>query len=535
MWNNLRITQRFVVMLCAFWLSGAVVMGVSFWGLSSARDSLQTVHDHAMALALKADDLVDLTVQNRVQVLLAFQHAPDSSLAGVHQHPVQEHLKAIEGYRAQVGQALDFIVSQSGDADETRLVQQFQAARGAWVARLDQATQAVAAGNYSTEVMSAFLQAGSNEGQAVVDAARRYRDLQVQRADDASKAAQQRYEWALAIFALAIFALGLPASVMGLMLLARLVRGFGVANRTAAAIATGDLTQRVQVDGGDEIGAMLGQLEGMRANLGRLIGEVRGGAETIAGASSQVAAGTHDLSARTEQQASALEETASATEQLSSTVQQNADSAAQASQLASAATGVAQRGGQVVGQVVDTMQAINSASRRIEDIIGVIDGIAFQTNILALNAAVEAARAGEQGRGFAVVAGEVRALAQRSAAAAGEIKQLIGDSVAKVDAGTEQVAQAGATMQEIVQGIERVSAIVGEIASASREQSLGLGQINQAVAHLDGVTQQNAALVEQTSAASDALQDQASQLAALAATFRLEPGAPGAGRQALPR
>jgi methyl-accepting chemotaxis protein len=262
----------------------------------------------------------------------------------------------------------------------------------------------------------------------------------------------------------------------------------------------------------------------MRDNLHHVISQVRSGSDAIASAAGEVASGTLDLSNRTEQQAGSLEKTASASEELSSTVQHNADSAAQANQLAHAASALATRGGVVVSQVVDTMDAINTSSRKIVDIIAVIDGIAFQTNILALNAAVEAARAGEQGRGFAVVAAEVRSLAQRSATAAKEIKGLIDDSVDKVGRGTEQVAQAGNTMQEIVSGIQRVADIVGEIASASREQSAGIAEINQAVSQLDSVTQQNAALVEETSAASAALQEQASQLATVAASFQLEGG-----------
>ena len=237
-----------------------------------------------------------------------------------------------------------------------------------------------------------------------------------------------------------------------------------------------------------------------------------------------MASGTLDLSNRTEQQAGSLEKTASASEELSSTVQHNANNAAQANQLASSASALANRGGVVVTQVVETMDAINISSRKIVVIIAVINGIAFQTNILALNAAVEAARAGEQGRGFAVVAAEVRSLAQRSATAAKEIKRLIDDSVDTVGRGTEQVAQAGNTMQEIVSGIQRVADIVGEIASASKEQSAGIAEINQLVSQLDGLTQQTAALVEETSAASAALQEQADQLATVAASFQLEGG-----------
>ena len=525
MLNNLRITQRFILVLSFFWLSGAAVIAVSYWGLYSARDSLKTLHDHSMALALRANDLADLTVQNRLQVLLAFQHAPDSPLAAIHQHPVDEHLGAVAANREKVLQAVQAINAAISDPEEKKIAADIHAARNAWVAKLDEATKAVQAGQFSPEVMAAFLAAGRTEGEAVIRSVQRFRDYQVQRADASYKEGQRRYDIGLIIFFIATFLLGLPGSALGFLLLARMVRGFRAANAAAAAIAASDLAHPIAHEGKDEIGVMLTQMETMRSNLNRIVSQVHEGADTIAGAATQVATGTLDLSSRTEQQASALEQTASATEQLSGTVQHNADNAAQASQLAAAATGVVHRGGAVVGQVVQTMEAINTSSRKIVDIIGVIDGIAFQTNILALNAAVEAARAGEQGRGFAVVASEVRSLAGRSAEAAKEVKALITDSVEKVGIGTEQVAQAGATMQEIVDGIQRVADIVGEIASASREQSLGLSQINQAVAHLDGVTQQNAALVEETSAASSALQDQARHLAALAGTFQLERGA----------
>ena len=522
MLNNLRITLRYVVILSAFWLSGAVVIAVSYWGLSSARDSLKTVHERAMIPALMASDLVDLTVQNRLQVLLAFQHAPESPLASIHNHELSMHLNAIATNRDRVSQIIKTIESSITDPEEKTVFDATRASRMAWVAELDEATKAIQAGDFQSAVMARFLKAGSEHGETVIKSTKQYRDFQVARADAALKAAQHRYEIGLMVFAFATFVLGLPASLMALLLLGRLVSGFRQVNAAATAIASNNLTVKVESSGSDEIGLMLTQMETMRSNLHHMIAQVHSGADTIAGASTQVAVGTHDLSARTEQQASALEETASATEQLSSTVQQNADSAAQASQLAATATGVAERGGVVVAQVVDTMEAINASSRKIVDIIAVIDGIAFQTNILALNAAVEAARAGEQGRGFAVVASEVRSLAGRSAEAAKEVKTLISDSVDKVGVGSEQVALAGATMQEIVAGIQRVADIVGEIASSSREQAMGLGQINQAVAHLDGVTQQNAALVEETSAASSALQEQARHLAALAATFRLQ-------------
>ncbi|QEA13776.1 methyl-accepting chemotaxis protein [Comamonas flocculans] len=534
MWNQLRITQRFLLVLCGCWLSGAAIIAVSYWGLASARDSLKAVHEHAMALALEAADAADLTVQNRLQVVLAFQHAGDSPLASLHDHPLIQHLEAVKSNRAAVARKVQLLADVATTAREKALAQKLLAARLAWVAQLDKATGALAQEDFSPAVMQAFLAAGRGEGEALMAAAQEFRAEQIAQADAAYQGAESRYRSGLLVFALAALLLGLPASLLGLLLLSRLLSGFRTANAAAAAIAANDLTQPITAQGRDEIAAMLGQMEAMRSKLNRMIGQVRDGAQAIAGASVQVAAGTTDLSARTEQQASALEQTASSTEELSGTVQHNADSAAQANQLAAHATSVAQRGGRVVGQVVQTMEEINTSSRKIVDIIGVIDSIAFQTNILALNAAVEAARAGEQGRGFAVVASEVRSLAQRSAEAAREIKDLITASVAKVDMGSEQVAQAGATMQEIVEGIQRVADIVDEIAVASREQSQGLAQINQAVAHLDGVTQQNAALVEETSAASGALQDQARQLASMAAQFQLQPQGP-APAEGVPR
>jgi methyl-accepting chemotaxis protein len=289
----------------------------------------------------------------------------------------------------------------------------------------------------------------------------------------------------------------------------------------AQRVADGDLSVQIEVESRDELGQLQQALKNMNNNLNSMVSQIRTGAEAIATASSEIAAGNADLSSRTEQQAGSIEETASSMEELTSTVKQNADNARQANQLAASASEVADKGGVVVSQVVDTMVSINDSSKKIVDIIGVIDGIAFQTNILALNAAVEAARAGEQGRGFAVVASEVRSLAQRSAAAAKEIKALINDSVEKVSNGSQLVTQAGATMDEIVLSIKQVTDIMGEIMEASREQGAGIEQVNQAISQMDQVTQQNAALVEQAAAASDAMQKQGTQLAQVVSVFKL--------------
>ena len=291
----------------------------------------------------------------------------------------------------------------------------------------------------------------------------------------------------------------------------------------AASIAAGDLGQPLARAAGDrsEIGRLKQALHDMQDSLRRIVGQVRGGTDTIATASAQIASGNLDLSARTEEQAGALEQTASSMEELTSTVKLNGENARQATQLAHSASEVAVRGGQMVADVVDTMGAINAASTQIVAIIGVIDGIAFQTNILALNAAVEAARAGEQGRGFAVVASEVRALAQRSAAAAKEIKVLIDASVERVGQGSRLVGQTGATMDEIVTSVRRVSDMMGDIAAAGLEQEAGIAQINQAISAMDGVTQQNAALVEQAAAAAASLEEQAARLSQVVGVFKL--------------
>ena len=291
--------------------------------------------------------------------------------------------------------------------------------------------------------------------------------------------------------------------------------------QVAQKVAAGDLTSDVEVNSKDETGQLMLALKDMNESLRKIVGEVRSGTEAIGSGTKQIASGNADLSQRTEEQASSLEETASSMEELTSTVKQNAENAKQANQLALGASTVAVKGGQVVSEVVTTMSSINESSKKIVDIIGVIDGIAFQTNILALNAAVEAARAGEQGRGFAVVASEVRNLAQRSAAAAKEIKALIGDSVDKVGAGTKLVDEAGKTMEEIVNSVKRVTDIMSEITAASQEQSAGIEQVNQAITQMDEVTQQNAALVEEAAAAAESLEEQAQNLQAAVAIFNI--------------
>ncbi|AOR62286.1 methyl-accepting chemotaxis protein [Pectobacterium wasabiae] len=319
---------------------------------------------------------------------------------------------------------------------------------------------------------------------------------------------------------------GVLSAIIGVLiawvLTRSIVQPLSRAVQATQAVAAGDLTHNIQPEGRDEAAQLLHALQDMTVRLRSIVGEVRQGSESIAGASSQLAAGNIDLSSRTEEQASALQETAASIEQLSSTVRQNADNARQANQLAQSTTQQAQSGGQLVTEVVKTMGAIDTSSKKIVDIIGVIDSIAFQTNILALNAAVEAARAGEQGRGFAVVASEVRSLAQRSASAAKEIKELIDRSVQTVEAGNRLVVQAGASIQDIVSGVRKVSDLVGEISSASNEQTMGIEQVNVAVNQMEVTTQQNASLVNEASAATQSLQQQAAQLTETVSQFRLD-------------
>ena len=376
------------------------------------------------------------------------------------------------------------------------------------------------------EMMAAVVaEEQSSKGKAKMDSMRATLQLVIQNEQDllaqrTQSAAEQRTRTDIIMIGGGALA-ALVAMVLAILLTKNITGPLQQAVAVAHRVARGDLSARIEASGKDETGELMRSLGHMNEALVNIVTEVRNGTDTIATASAEISAGNLDLSSRTEQQASSLEETASSMEELTSTVKQNADSAREARDLASSASDVAVRGGTMVTEVVETMASINESARKIVDIIGVIDGIAFQTNILALNAAVEAARAGEQGRGFAVVATEVRNLAQRSASAAKEIKALIDDSVTKVDLGSKLVDRAGATMEEVVQSVKRVNNIISAIAAASEEQRNGIEQVNDAIAQMDQVTQQNAALVEQAAAASSAMQDQAATLTQAVSVFQL--------------
>jgi methyl-accepting chemotaxis protein len=412
---------------------------------------------------------------------------------------------------------------------EKALYQKIMAQRKAYSDARDSALKAKAAGD-AEESARILDQAFTPSAKAYMDMLQEMVALQRSEIDEMSRKIDATASLSTKLITvLAACAVGLGI-VFSWLLTVGITRPIRQAVELAETVAGGDLTRTISATSLDETGALLRALGNMNDSLVGIVTQVRTGTDSITTASSEISAGNHDLSARTEQQASSLEETAASMEELTSTVKQNADNARQANQLSKTASDVAVQGGAVVGQVIVTMGSINESSRKIVDIIGVIDGIAFQTNILALNAAVEAARAGEQGRGFAVVASEVRTLAQRSAAAAKEIKTLIGDSVDKVDAGAKLVDQAGTTMEQVVASIRRVTDIMGEITIASQEQTDGIEQVNQAIGQMDQVTQQNAALVEESAAAAESMQGQAATLAKVVSVFKLDNNAAAPGR-----
>ncbi|MDP3520409.1 MAG: methyl-accepting chemotaxis protein [Hydrogenophaga sp.] len=501
-------------------LLSAVLVGIGVLGLYAnqlTNNALQTVYEDRTVPLAELGDVNYLVNRNRIllmDMLITGMVASDRAA-------IQKRLEEYKTNTARMDEIWKAVTATRFTPEETRLADGFQLELKAFVKEgIEPAMAAVLDDNvdvagrlYRDQVSPIAHKVQSSFNQLVA--------LQTRMAREEYEHAVERYGQ-VRLIALASIVLGVGLAVaLGVSLVRGISRSLKLAGHLTQAVASGDLSTQVTVSGRDEVSEVLRLLQAMQAQLAQTVSRVRQGADAVSAASVALAQGNQDLSSRTENQASALEQTAASMEQLGATVRQNADNAQQANQLARQASEVARAGGQVVTDVVGTMGGISESSKKIADIINVIDGIAFQTNILALNAAVEAARAGEQGRGFAVVAGEVRNLAQRSAQAAKEIKDLITQSVERVEQGSAQADQAGSTMQEVVAGIRRVTDLVGEITAASKEQSDGVVQVGQAVTQMDQVTQQNAAQVQQMATAAGSLQSQAQALVQAVAFFKL--------------
>jgi methyl-accepting chemotaxis protein len=522
--NDLKIGVRLGSAFAAVLALMVLMLGVAFWQLERIADAKQTMAQTSYRAKL-AKEWSQGTVTNSVSTVAKYKSIDP---ADEKYHDAQ--MKVISDKAGKLQKELESLVqSEQGKA----LLAEIATERAKYsVMRNEGFKMKSALGADNAEVKAFFETKVIPEMRIYVATIEKLATYQEQLFTDADTSIDAIVVSATRILiGLGIAALAIGAAC-GWLLTRSITRPLAHAVGLARQVASGDLTADIRAESRDEVGDLVLALKTMNDNLLKTVTEVRAGTETIVTASQQIASGNLDLSSRTEQQASSLEETASSMEELTSTVRQNADNARQANVLAKNASQIAAHGGEVVSQVVVTMASINASSKKIGDIIAVIDGIAFQTNILALNAAVEAARAGEQGRGFAVVASEVRNLAQRSAAAAKEIRGLISDSVTKVEAGGRLVDEAGVTMQEIVQGIGRVTDIMADITSASAEQSTGIEQVNEAITQMDGVTQQNAALVEEAAAAAASLQEQAMTLAELVSVFDVGHGRPGGVRQA---
>lgn len=510
MFKNITIKSRLVIMIGFFsvLLAGMGVLGIS--GLSQSNDAFKG--------AIPLGDLgllVDRMQRARLNAVI--------SAYGRNGEIVKQRQAMNEQRDAEIATTWRQYLTNTLTAEEKKLADDFSQQWKAYVEDRNRTMELAAAGQFDEAIKNATVVA-TPKFEAAHGTLFKLLELRRDSANKEYAHAESQYQNTVNITVTAVVAGVLLAILIGYLLVRAIVGPLNKAIEAANRVASGDLTGYIEVNSTNEMGRLLQALKTMNENLLDLVGKVRHSTESIATASSEIASGNSDLSQRTEEQASSLEETASSMEELTSTVRQNADNARQANQLAAGASEVAKKGGTVVGQVVETMSSINDSSKKIVEIISVIDGIAFQTNILALNAAVEAARAGEQGRGFAVVATEVRTLAQRSAAAAKEIKELINDSVAKVGEGTKLVDEAGLTMDEIVTAVKRVTDIMSEISAASQEQSSGIEQINQAVTQMDDATQQNAALVEEAFAAAESMKEQSRVLTQAVSVFKFTGG-----------
>ncbi len=511
--NKLKIATR-LMLLMGVLAALLIAIGLTgLWGISQSNAALKSVYEDRTVPMGQLGDIQHQVLLNRLAIANSVLDPTPETLA--------KSMADVDANLVTIQKTWEAFITTTLTAEEAVLAKTFHEDRTRFV---QQGLQPALAALHANDVAGAhrLILEQIRPLVAPVEAGiEALMDIQLKEAKAEFDAAAARYTttraWSIAAIAGGL----LFAALFGWSLIRGISRSLRDALDVATAVGQGDLTHTIHLDGKDEVSQVLIALSGMQGSLAQVVSTVRQGAEAVATASAQIAAGNHDLSARTESQASALEQTAASMEQLSATVRQNADNARQANQMTHAARSTALQGGEVVAEVVETMKHINDSSRRIFDIISVIDGIAFQTNILALNAAVEAARAGEQGRGFAVVASEVRSLAGRSAAAAKEIKTLIGTSVERVEQGSALVNQAGVAMAEVVNSIQQVTDMMGAISAASQEQSLGVSQVGEAVMQMDQVTQQNAALVEEMAAAASSLKSQAHELVETVAVFKL--------------
>ena len=524
--KNMTIKLRLILTLSFLVVLMVVLSFLGLQGMSHSNEGLKTVYaDRTVPLGQIAE-INDLMRTNLMQVVLATQHDPRVPQHVVHEetHTADLHAEAIPKNAAKISKIWEAYMATTLTPEEAVLAREYAEVRKRFVEEgLQPAVAMIKARDFDKLGLHAVKKAGPLFAEAK-GVAEKLQQLQLDVAEQVYEDASADFETTSAEVIGAIIVAVIVVVVVAFLLIQAINKPLTEAGQLARAIANGDLTGRVEVTSTNEIGQLLAALRDMKDKLFDVVSSVREGSDAIASASGEIAQGNSDLSQRTEEQASSLEETASSMEQLTSTVKQNADNARQANQLASGARGEAEKGGEVVSQAVTAMSEINASTKKIADIIGVIDEIAFQTNLLALNAAVEAARAGEQGRGFAVVAQEVRKLAQRSADSAKEISELIKDSVGKVEEGSKLVDETGAALSEIVDGVKKVSDIVAEIAAASAEQSSGIEQVNKAVMQMDEVTQQNAALVEEAAAASKSMEDQAAEMTRQMGFFNIGEG-----------
>jgi methyl-accepting chemotaxis protein-1 (serine sensor receptor) len=514
--NKLNISTRLSILIGTMAVLLLMIGSIGLYGMGKTDNSLESVYVNNTIPIQQLGDIQYLMLRNRLVIANAeIEKSPERTAKSISE---------VESNLATITKEWNSYLRSDMTTEEAVMIKNFDEANTRYVqGGLQPALTALRASDYE-QTLKVIVEKIRPDFDTARDKLTPLIKLQVDAAKIEYETADASFK-TIRIFAISAILLGLLfAASFGLSILRSITVPLRRAADVTEAIAQGDLTQSVDTSGTNEISVLMTAVNHMQTSLAGVVSHVRQGSESVATASAEIAQGNQDLSNRTESQASALEQTAASMEELSSTVKQNADNARQANQLAMSASTVAVQGGEVVAQVVDTMKGINEASRKISDIISVIDGIAFQTNILALNAAVEAARAGEQGRGFAVVASEVRSLAGRSAEAAKEIKTLINASVERVEQGTTLVDQAGTTMQEVVSSIRRVTDIMGEISAASNEQSQGVSQVGDAVTQMDQVTQQNAALVEEMAAAASSLRSQAQELVQTVAVFKLGAG-----------